>query len=83
MGISYEAPDNESIPDFANYFATYAKHLKLRSHQTLHFELDYWGEFMIGYYNKSVILTLLSLQISETQSNISALSVYRPEIATI
>ena len=45
LGISYEAPDNESIPDFANYFATYAKHLKLRSHQTLHFEL---GRAVVG-----------------------------------
>ena len=45
LGISYEAPDNESIPDFANYFATYAKHLKLRPHQTLHFEL---GRAVVG-----------------------------------
>lgn len=45
LGISYEAPDNESIPDFENYFATYAKHLKLRPHQTLHFEL---GRAVVG-----------------------------------
>lgn len=39
LGISYDAPDEQSIPDFKSYFATYAKHLQLRSHQTLHFEL--------------------------------------------
>lgn len=45
LGISYEAPDSESIPDFENYFATYAKHLKLRPYQTLHFEL---GRAVVG-----------------------------------
>lgn len=39
LGISYDAPDEQSIPDFKSYFATYAKHLQLRPHQTLHFEL--------------------------------------------
>lgn len=39
LGISYEHPDRQSVPDFASYFATFKKHLKLRPKQTLHFEL--------------------------------------------
>lgn len=39
LGIRYDAPDEYSIPDFARYFATYSKHLKLFPGQQLHFEL--------------------------------------------
>ena len=39
LGISYEHPNRLPIPDFKAYFDTYAHHLKLRSGQTLHFEL--------------------------------------------
>lgn len=39
LGIDYQHPDRQSIPAFADYFATYHKHLKLRPQQTLHFEL--------------------------------------------
>ena len=39
LGIDYEHPNRLSIPDFKAYFDTYAKKLKLRSGQTLHFEL--------------------------------------------
>jgi len=39
LGCDYENPDANPIPDFANYFANYAKHLKLRPGQELHFEL--------------------------------------------
>ncbi len=39
LGVRYDVPDEYPIPDFANYFATYAKHLKLREGQQLHFEL--------------------------------------------
>lgn len=39
LGIDYDHPNRQSIPDFKGYFATYASHLKLRSYQTLHFEL--------------------------------------------
>lgn len=39
LGISYDHPDREPIPDFKSYFDTYARHLKLRSGQKLHFEL--------------------------------------------
>ena len=39
LGISYNDPDGQPIPDFKTYFDTYAKHLKLRPGQHLHFEL--------------------------------------------
>ena len=45
LGIDYDAPSENPIPDFADYFAVYAKHLKLRPHQTLHFEL---GRAVVG-----------------------------------
>ncbi len=39
LGIDYQHPNRVSIPDFKDYFDTYAKKLKLRPGQTLHFEL--------------------------------------------
>ena len=39
LGIDYAPPNRVSIPDFKSYFDTYAKKLKLRNGQTLHFEL--------------------------------------------
>ena len=39
LGIDYQHPNHISIPDFKSYFDTYARHLKLRPGQTLHFEL--------------------------------------------
>ena len=45
LGIDYEKPDENPIPDFKAYFGTYAKHLKLRKGQHLHFEL---GRAVVG-----------------------------------
>ena len=39
LGIDYQHPNRVAIPDFKAYFDTYAKRLKLRPGQTLHFEL--------------------------------------------
>lgn len=39
LGIDYEGPDEEPIPDFAGYFRTFHDHLKVREDQTVHFEL--------------------------------------------
>ena len=39
LGIDYQHPNRVPIPEFKAYFDTYAKKLKLRSGQTLHFEL--------------------------------------------
>ncbi len=38
LGIDYENPTRQDIPDFANYFKTFKNMLKLREGQTLHFE---------------------------------------------
>lgn len=45
LGINYEYPDKEPGPDFAGYFSTYAKHLRLRPEQKVHFEL---GRSVVG-----------------------------------
>ena len=45
LGISYEDPDGQPIPNFKAYFDTYAKYLKLRPGQHLHFEL---GRAVVG-----------------------------------
>ncbi len=39
LGIDYQHPNRVSIPDFKAYFDTYAKRLRLRPGQTVHFEL--------------------------------------------
>jgi diaminopimelate decarboxylase len=39
LGIDYNNPVGNPVPDFAKYFATYAANLKLRSGQQVHFEL--------------------------------------------
>ena len=45
LGIDYQHPNRVAIPDFKAYFDTYAKKLKLRPGQTLHFEL---GRAVVG-----------------------------------
>ena len=45
LGIDYGYPDRQPIPNFAEYFKTYHKHLQLRPQQTLHFEL---GRAVVG-----------------------------------
>ena len=45
LGIDYNHPNRVPVPDFKAYFDTYAKHLKLREGQKLHFEL---GRAVVG-----------------------------------
>ena len=45
LGINYEDPDSELIPDFNNFFGTIHQHLKLRKNQKVHFEL---GRSVVG-----------------------------------
>lgn len=45
LGINYANPDAEPIPDFENYFNTFAKNLRVRDGQTVHFEL---GRALVG-----------------------------------
>lgn len=45
LGIDYAHPNRQEMPDFKGYFEAYNNHLKLRSYQTLHFEL---GRSIVG-----------------------------------
>ena len=45
LGIDYQHPNRQAIPDFKEYFRVYDEHLKLRPYQTLHFEL---GRSVVG-----------------------------------
>jgi len=45
LGINYKNPDQETIPDYASFFDTIHKHLKLRKNQKVHFEL---GRSVVG-----------------------------------
>jgi len=45
LGINYENPDAEPVPDFSNFFDTIHKHLRLRQNQKVHFEL---GRSVVG-----------------------------------
>lgn len=45
LGIDYQHPNRQSIPDFAAYFACYNKHLKRFGKQSIHFEL---GRSVVG-----------------------------------
>ncbi len=55
LGIDYQHPNRVSIPDFKSYFDTYAKKLKLRPGQTLHFEL---GRAVVGQCGSLITRTL-------------------------
>ena len=55
LGIDYQDPNNTPVPDFRAYFDTYAKHLKLRPGQTLHFEL---GRAVVGQCGSLITRTL-------------------------
>ena len=39
LGIDYEHPDKNPIPDFEQYFSVFSRHLDLREGQEVHFEL--------------------------------------------
>lgn len=45
LGIDYDVPDANPIPDFKSYFEIFDKHLDLRDRQHLHFEL---GRSVVG-----------------------------------
>ncbi len=45
LGIDYDYPDKNPIPDFNGYFDTFKNHIKLRDGQQLHFEL---GRSVVG-----------------------------------
>lgn len=45
LGINYEEPDTEAIPDFKAFFEIFASHLKYRENQKIYFEL---GRSLVG-----------------------------------
>lgn len=55
LGIDYNNPDTNAVPDFKNYFDTYAKLLRLRPGQQVHFEL---GRAIVGQCGMMVARTL-------------------------
>ena len=55
LGIDYNDPEGHSIPDFQSYFNTFAKHLKLRRGQKVHFEL---GRSVVGQMGSLITRTL-------------------------
>lgn len=64
LGIDYQNPDEHSVPDFKAYFDTYAKHLKLRQGQHLHFEL---GRAVVGQCGSLITRCLYVKQTATKQ----------------
>ncbi len=55
LGISYNHPNSEPVPNFKAYFDTYARHLRLRPGQRVHFEL---GRAVVGQCGSLITRTL-------------------------
>ncbi len=64
LGIDYQHPNRVPIPNFRDYFATYARKLKLRPNQTLHFEL---GRSVVAQCGSLIARTLYIKQGSVKQ----------------
>lgn len=64
LGIDYEAPDRNPIPDFQAYFDTFRHTLRLRPHQELHCEL---GRSITGQCGTLVARTLYVKQTTTRQ----------------
>lgn len=45
FGINYDHPNDNSVPDFERFFNLFSKHIRLKDHQKLHFEL---GRSIVG-----------------------------------
>lgn len=64
LGIDYQHPNRQSIPDFSEYFSTFHKHLKLRPQQFLHFEL---GRSIVGQCGSLISKVLYVKQSTNKQ----------------
>ncbi len=64
LGIDYDQPDVNPIPDFKALFDTYAANLKLRPGQRLHFEL---GRSVVGQMGSLISKTLYVKQGTKKQ----------------
>jgi diaminopimelate decarboxylase len=64
LGIDYNDPSKNPIPDFKTYFNTYSAYLKLRPHQSLHFEL---GRSIVGQCGSLITKVLYVKKTSQKQ----------------
>ena len=64
LGIDYQHPNRQAIPDFTEYFAPFHKHLKLRPQQSLHFEL---GRSIVAQCGSLIAKTLYVKQGANKQ----------------
>ena len=64
LGISYEQPEEKPVPDFKDYFDTYAKYLNLRGGQLVHFEL---GRSVVAQCGSLITRTLYVKQGTDKQ----------------
>lgn len=64
FGINYEHPNDNSVPDFERFFGLFDKHLKLKTHQELHFEL---GRSIVGQCG-SLITKVLFTKYGQTKN---------------
>ena len=64
LGIDYQHPNRVPVPDFKAYFDCYARHLKLRPYQRLHFEL---GRAVVAQCGSLITKTLYIKQGTHKQ----------------
>ncbi len=62
LGIDYENPNENPIPDFKNYFSTINSSLEKKGFQRVHFEL---GRSLVGQCGKLVTKVLFTKQTGE------------------
>jgi len=62
LGIDYENPNEDPIPDFKNYFATINSSLGKKGFQKVHFEL---GRSLVGQCGKLITKVLFTKQTGE------------------
>jgi diaminopimelate decarboxylase len=64
FGINYAHPNDKSVPDFEQFFGLFEKHIKLKKHQKLHFEL---GRSVAGQAG-SLITKVLYTKYGQTKN---------------
>lgn len=64
LGVSYDHPNRQPVPDFEAYFNTYSNHLRLRPGQKLHFEL---GRAVVAQMGTLITRTLYVKQGTHKQ----------------
>ena len=64
LGIDYQHPNRQPVPDFAAYFACYNKHLRRYGQQTVHFEL---GRAVVGQCGSLITQVLYIKQGTQKQ----------------